>query len=199
MNSAMPSKLSLGTRLEAWWLTWKARMAIVLNQKPVALAFFDDILRISPENHHAAASRAFLLAEMGRHAEAIVQLEQLLAQNPNEASNWFNLGFLLDAAGQDQRAFDAMEKATQLNSHLDRAFYGLALSAIKLGKTDIAIAALQRNTQLQPMSPHGWYQLAMVHFKQQEFSEASRIIRHLSGFEPKVAAQLRRETGLTDA
>jgi hypothetical protein len=46
------------------------------------------------------------------------------------------------------------------------------------------------------MSPFGWYQLARVHVDRQEPDEAVKIIRHLKGFEPKVAAQLERETGL---
>ncbi len=46
------------------------------------------------------------------------------------------------------------------------------------------------------MSPYGWYQLARVHFDRQEPEETRKIIRHLKGFEPKVAAQLERETGL---
>jgi hypothetical protein len=35
-----------------------------------------------------------------------------------------------------------------------------------------------------------------VQFDRQEPEEAKKIIRHLKGFEPKVAAQLERETGL---
>ena len=46
------------------------------------------------------------------------------------------------------------------------------------------------------MSPYGWYQLARVHVDRREPDEAVKIIRHLKGFEPKVAAQLERETGL---
>jgi hypothetical protein len=46
------------------------------------------------------------------------------------------------------------------------------------------------------MSPYGWYQLARVHVDRHEPEEAARIIRHLRKFEPKVAAQLERETGL---
>ncbi len=61
---------------------------------------------------------------------------------------------------------------------------------------DEAIVALKRNTELQPMSPHGWYQLARVHVDRKQPDEAVKIIRHLKGFEPKVAAQLERETGL---
>jgi hypothetical protein len=58
------------------------------------------------------------------------------------------------------------------------------------------VKALERNTKLQPMSPYGWYQLARVHMDRQSPDEARKIIRHLKGFEPKVAAQLERETGL---
>jgi hypothetical protein len=46
------------------------------------------------------------------------------------------------------------------------------------------------------MSPYGWYQLARVHVDRQKPDEAVKIIRHLESFEPKVAAQLERETGL---
>jgi Tfp pilus assembly protein PilF len=58
------------------------------------------------------------------------------------------------------------------------------------------VAALKRNTELQPMSPYGWYQLARVQVDRQQPDEARKIIRHLKGFEPKVADQLVRETGL---
>jgi hypothetical protein len=46
------------------------------------------------------------------------------------------------------------------------------------------------------MSPYGWYQLARVQLDRQQPEEARKIIRHLKKFEPKVAAQLERETGL---
>ena len=79
---------------------------------------------------------------------------------------------------------------------LDRAWYGLGLVLIRLQRYDEAIVALKKNTELQPMSPYGWYQLARVRFDRQEPEETRKIIRHLKGFEPKVAAQLERETGL---
>ena len=46
------------------------------------------------------------------------------------------------------------------------------------------------------MSPHAWYQMARIHVDLKQPDEALTLIRHLKGFEPKVAAQLERETGL---
>ncbi len=75
------------------------------------------------------------------------------------------------------------------------AWYGLGLAHIQLGQWEQAVQALERNTQLQPMSPFGWYQLARAQWQRGEHESTRRIARHLRGFEPKVAAQLVRETG----
>ena len=66
----------------------------------------------------------------------------------------------------------------------------------KVEPGETALQALDRNTRLQPMSPFGWYQMARVHVDLQQPDEARAVIRHLKGFEPKVAAQLELETGL---
>jgi predicted Zn-dependent protease len=72
----------------------------------------------------------------------------------------------------------------------------MGLVLIRLQRYEEAVQALKRNTELQPMSPYGWYQLARVHVDRHQPEEAVKIIRHLRGFEPKIAAQLERETGL---
>jgi tetratricopeptide (TPR) repeat protein len=95
-----------------------------------------------------------------------------------------------------EQAETAFQRAIAIDPQLDRAWYGLALSLIRQRRFDEAIPALKKNTELQPMSPYGWYQLARVHVQRQEPEEATKIICHLRRVEPKVAAQLERETGL---
>jgi tetratricopeptide (TPR) repeat protein len=103
---------------------------------------------------------------------------------------------MLDDMGRHTEAEPAFRRALEAEPKMDRAWYGLALVLIKERRFDEAIEALKINTELQPMSPFGWYQLARVHVDRQQPDEAEKIIRHLKGFEPKVAAQLERETGL---
>ena len=88
------------------------------------------------------------------------------------------------------------KKALVLCPKLDLAWYGLSLVHIRQKRYDEAVASLKQNTQLQPMSPYGWYHLARVHMDHQQPDEARRVIAHLRAFEPKVADQLVRETGL---
>jgi len=129
-------------------------------------------------------------------AEAIQLLRKALMLRPDCAPVHFNLAYLLEQHGQLGDAEAAFRQALTLDEKLDRAWYGLGLVLIRQRRFEEAVLALRRNTGLQPMSPFGWYQLARVHLELKQPEKTEEIIRHLQGFEPKVAAQLRRETGL---
>jgi len=175
----------------------QAIACLVLGRSAAARRVFDRMLQRWPGNAYALASRAHLLAQAGRRAEALADAERLVALHPaRSGADWFNFAFLLEDAGRHPEAEGAFRRAVDLNPKLDRAWYGLGLTLIRLRRLDEALAALKRTTELQPMSPYGWYQRARVHIDRKEPEEARRIIRHLKGFEPQVAAQLERETGL---
>lgn len=176
---------------------WRAMALLVLERRPQALALFEQMLQEFPGDAYALASRAHLQEQTGDREGALRTMQHLLELHGENGTHWFNYGFLLEEAGDYTRAETAFRRATELSPQLDRAWYGLGLVLIRLQRFDEAVAALKRNTQLQPMSPYGWYQLARVHVDRHEPEEARKIIRHLHRFEPKVAAQLERETGLT--
>ena len=90
----------------------------------------------------------------------------------------------------------AFRAAIALDEKADRAWYGLGLVLVRQGRLDEALVSFKRNTKLQPMSPYAWYQMARVHIDLKQPDEARNVITHLKGFEPKVAAQLERETGI---
>ena len=183
-----------------WALTlsrFEAMGWLVLGRREAAIRVFDRMLVRWPANAYALASRAHLKAQLGRRGEAIADARALVAAHPDRsAADWFNLAFLLEDAAQLTEAEGAFKHAIRLDPKLDRAWYGLGLVLIRLGRNDEALVALERNTALQPMSPFGWYQRARLHMNRHEPEAALKIIRHLKGFEPKVAAQLERETGL---
>ena len=176
---------------------WRAVGLLVLGRREAAQALFEQMLAEYPGDEYALASKAQLQAQGGDRAGALATMQELLARHDHVGAHWFNYGFLFEEAGEYERAEAAFRRATELSPQLDRAWYGLGLVLIRLQRLDEAVAALKRNTQLQPMSPYGWYQLARVHVERQEPEEARKIIRHLHRFEPKVANQLVRETGLS--
>lgn len=188
--------MSMMERLRWRGFKWRAMVLLVLGRRDDAHALFREMLAEFPGDAYALASLAHLEAAAGRRTEALHWLQALIERHPDSGTHWFNYGFVLEESGDYPAAEQALRRATELSPELDRAWYGLGLVLIRLGRHDEAVVALKRNTKLQPMSPYGWYQLARVHVDRQEPEEARKIIRHLKRFEPKVAAQLERETGL---
>ena len=181
-----------------WRLKLRAITLLVLGRTRAAETVFCEMLQRWPQDAYALASRAHVRAQLGQRDGAITDAQALVGLFPRRsAGDWFNLAFLLESAARLDEAEGAFRQAVALDPKLDRAWYGLGLTLIRLHRFDEAVDALKRNTELQPMSPYGWYQLARAHVDRHEPEEARRIIRHLHGFEPKVAAQLERETGLT--
>ena len=180
-----------------YWFKFSAMAWLVIGRPKQAETVFDEMLRRWPGDAYALSSRSHVRAQDGRRDSAIADQQALIAAHPERsAADWFNLAYLLEEAGRLAEAEPAFRRALALDPQLDRAWYGLGLVLIRLHRPDEAVTALKQNTKLQPMSPYGWYQLARVHFDRREPEEARKIIRHLKGFEPKVAAQLERETGL---
>ncbi len=184
-------------RFKYWQLKLLAMGCLAFGRRDAAHAVFDRMLLAWPGDAYVLASRSHLRSQMKQPDAAIADAAALVAAHPRRsAADWYNLAYLLEQAGRIDEAEPAFRQAVALDPKLDRAWYGLGLVLIRQQRLAEAVAALKRNTELQPMSPYGWYQLARIHVDRAEPNEARRIIRHLQGFEPKVAAQLERETGL---
>lgn len=153
-------------------------------------------LATNPEDTYALATLAHGHALEQDWAAARDALTRCASLQPDEAATWFNLGYVCERLLCFEEAERAFRQATVLAPKLDQAWYGLATALIAQDRLTEAIAVLQVNTRLQPMSPHGWYQLARLQVDLGALDEARAIIARLRQFEPKVAAQLERETGL---
>jgi tetratricopeptide (TPR) repeat protein len=186
-----------GQRWDLLSLRAGAVLALMVGRIERAEQLFSRMLERAPSNPYALASRTHVRAQAGRHEEALADARALVAAHPQRAaSDWFNLAYLLESTNRPEEAEPAFRRALDLDPKLDRAWYGLGLVLIRLHRFDDAVTALKKNTELQPLSPYGWYQLARAQFDRREPEETRKVIRHLKTFEPKVAAQLERETGL---
>jgi tetratricopeptide (TPR) repeat protein len=182
--------------LSVWFWRQMSIWAGLLKRDAMALEYIERIAQACPQDPQAISTLAHARGQRGGRDEAIRLFERALALDPKRAADWYNLGYLLQDAQRHDEAIAAMRRAIALNEKLDLAHYGLALSLIKTDRLEEAIEPLKRNIALQPMSPYGFYQLAHVHHRLGHPKEAVALIRRLAGFEPQVARQLQRETGL---
>ena len=183
-------------RLQRWFWVQLAHWCHVLRQTDTAIKYYGLALEATPDDPQILASLGYELMHAGRKRDALAMFDRAVAIKPEWAEVQFGRGMLAQEAGDHDAALAAFDLAIGANPDHDRALYGKALSLIALQRKDEAVAPLERNTKLQPMSPYGWYQLARVQFDRGKLDKTRAILEHLATFEPKVAAQLARETGL---
>jgi tetratricopeptide (TPR) repeat protein len=185
-----------GSRLDRLVLVWRAKALLFLGMRGPAKAVFLELLKRWPDDVLALNSLAYDAIQTQHPAIALDYYARVLRLQPEVSNAHFNHAFVAEELGLTEVAEQGFRAALQIEEKMDRAWYGLGLVLVRQGRLSEALDALKRNTTLQPMSPFGWYQLARVHVDLQQPEEARAVIRHLKGFEPKVAAQLERETGL---
>jgi tetratricopeptide (TPR) repeat protein len=188
--------LNSTNRGRCFWLRLQAKVLLVLGLRNQAHAVFHEILQINPEDVLALNSVGFKELNDKRWVQALGFFERALALTPTNANAHFNVGFVREELGLSQDAEQAFRAAIQIDEKMDRAWYGLGLVLVRQRRFEESLVAFKRNTELQSMSPYAWYQMARVHMEMHAPDKALEVMRHLKGFEPKVAAQLERETGL---
>jgi tetratricopeptide (TPR) repeat protein len=183
-------------RLRRFYFDQAAAWCVLFRRRDAALDFYRRMLELDPADTLALASIGYQYAQLGRKREALAMFERVAALEPDDAEAHFDRGFLLQELGDHEAAMAAFRRALEANPDHDRAHYGLAMSLIAQRRLGEAVAPLKRNTRLQPMSPYGWYQLARVEHDLGHVKETQKILDHLATFEPNIARQLARETGL---
>jgi Tfp pilus assembly protein PilF len=192
----MPSAAPGMSRSDLFLQHWRAKILLFIGLRPMARAVFESILQKAPNDLLALNSMAYDAMQGGHLVQALGYFDRALAISQDKSNAHFNHAFVCEELGRLDDAERGFRAAIAIEEKMDRAWYGLGLVLVRQGRLEEALSVLKRNTQLQPMSPFGWYQLARVHVDLKQTDEARAVIRHLKGFEPKVAAQLERETGL---
>lgn len=182
--------------LRVWYWRQMATWSNLFKQEGMALEYWGRIAAALPGDATVLASLAHHHAQAGAPERAIALLRESLRIDPTQAATHFNLAYLLQQQSLHEEALDSFDRALAVRDTLDQAHYGRALSLIKLGRLDEAIAPLKRNIALQPLSPYGYYQLAHVYHRRGEAELVMRTLRQLAAFEPQVARQFERETGI---
>lgn len=195
-HSGIQTTNARGARLDRLVLVWRAKAFLFLGMRASAKGVFLELVKRWPDDVLALNSLAYDAIQSQHPAIALDYYARVLKLQPQVSNAHFNHAFVAEALGQSEVAEQGFRAALRIEEKMDRAWYGLGLALVRQGRLSEALDALKRNTTLQPMSPFGWYQMARVHVDLQQPEEARAVIRHLKGFEPKVAAQLERETGL---
>lgn len=176
-------------QLIAYW-------AIILGKQDIAADYLVRAAALKPKDPKPLTTAASCMNACGRNSEAEALLRKAVEISPAYAAAWFNLGFLIQKRQDHEDAVGCFDQAVRHDQKMDRAHYGRALSLMALSRHEEAKAALERTIDLQPMSPYGYYQLASLHHRLGDEKACIKLVRKLHKFEPQLAVQLQRETGV---
>jgi TolB-like protein/class 3 adenylate cyclase len=139
------------THWQIWKRTWHGNLGWASIHDPQFLAeeFLKKAMRDpTPLALQVAAS---MLAQEGRHAEAIAEGERAIALDPNDADSYVALAGALSLAGQFQKALGLVERAMRLNPHYPPSYlYELGLAQFGMTQFDQAAATLEKAIALNP-------------------------------------------------
>ncbi|MCZ6687001.1 MAG: tetratricopeptide repeat protein [Gammaproteobacteria bacterium] len=116
--------------------------------------------------------RGYILAQLGRHDEAIRDFGKALDADPQLADAHNNLGVSLQATGNYEEAIESFSRATKLQPKHADAWNNEGLACQALGRFDQALVAHRRAVESDPQHSNALAELAATLERGNEISEA---------------------------
>ncbi|MCG9874536.1 MAG: tetratricopeptide repeat protein [Leptospiraceae bacterium] len=104
-------------------LTMMGNILFLHKEDPdTALIYFNQVLKINPNDHLALNNIGSQLGKLGRMDEARSYLERALESNPEFSNTYLGLGIIADNSGNHKEAFDYYLAGLRHNSKKDDLF-----------------------------------------------------------------------------
>ncbi len=123
-----------------------------------ALAQFDRLLEVAPNDHRALINRGNALAHLDRKPEAIASYDRAIEVKPDSAATWNNRGDILYELGRWQEAIASWDKALEFRPDDIAIWYNKGLTLSKhLNQWEEAIGCWDKALELQPNDVEIWF------------------------------------------
>ena len=113
-----------------------------------AIATYEQVLRLQPDDVQARFALAVALAQIGRVGEAVAHYQQVVRIEPGHFEAHSNLAALLARAGRLDEAIPHFEQAVRLRTDRVEMHMNLAVAYSSAGRFPDALAAAQHARDL---------------------------------------------------
>ena len=118
------------------------------------------LVRFDMSRDHWMLAQAFV--ESGRPDRAVSEYEAVLAQHPEQAGAWTDLGLVQLRIGRDADAGRSLRRAIQIAPGLGLAHAALADLDVRRGAIDAALAGYRRDVEADQSLESAWLSLARL-------------------------------------
>jgi tetratricopeptide (TPR) repeat protein len=163
------------------------------NDTQTALTLCRQILGSDPKNLEALGTLGFLLHSSHQYSEAEEAYAELVGIQPNEASNWMNLGTARRCAGRLEEALSAYAEAATRGAANADFFFNVGLTHIDRKDYESGRVVLAKASDLAPDDAEIRYQYALCCYERLHTGEALQALEHwdnLSGLTPEIIANI---------
>ncbi|MGZ3898803.1 MAG: tetratricopeptide repeat protein [Bacteroidia bacterium] len=118
---------------------------------PLALEYYNNVLKVNPNNNNARYARARLMQDIGKTDEAITEYEGMLNSDKNCGNCLYNLGAIyLEIKKDNKKALEYFTKAISVNPTYLEAYFARGYTYAKLKDKTSATADYKMCLQLEP-------------------------------------------------
>jgi len=135
--------------LQQGW-RYLAFLLSMAKENDAAIEAFRTAIGLDPADAETRFNLGFLLQQLGRLAEAAVELEEVTRLAPKLDRAWYGLGLILLEQNQFQQAADNLREAVRLQYFNPNAGYYLSFAYHKLGEHGKALAECERVNSYDP-------------------------------------------------
>ena len=121
------------------------------RKNPIALEYYNNVLRVDPNNTNANYAKAKLLQDLGKIDEALKIYENILATDKTCEHCYYNMGAIyLEIKKEPKKALEQFTKAIELNPNYVEAYFARGYTYSKLKDKESAKADYNMCLKIQP-------------------------------------------------
>lgn len=156
----------------------------------LALAAYDQALQARPNLSEAWLGRAQLLAQFGRHAEAISSLDQAIATNRELTQAHLLRAKLLVDLGRHEEALNGIDKLLEIKPSSAEALVGRGNILFESKRYREALSAYDRAGALRPALSEAWLGRGNTLSELRQYDDALAAYDRALGANPQLAGAL---------
>ena len=168
-------------------LTRAAREAAERGDMHRALGIYRELLSLNPHNVRVRNNLALLLDKLGKHEDALEQLDLCLKHEASNAQVLINRGAVYGTIGRYPEAERDLRRALQIDTTNPEAHHNLGLVGIRKGLWSEAIPSLRRAIELDASRAPAYYYLGEALNHVDDLQGALQAYQRAAELQPKNA------------
>ncbi|MGO9018912.1 MAG: tetratricopeptide repeat protein [Syntrophobacteraceae bacterium] len=156
-----------------------------------AWTLWNETLRSNPESSLAHNNIGSILAEQGKHQEALTHFSEALRVSPNREMPHYNMGVELAALGRNDEAMEQYEAALRIRPDFERALNNLGSLLAQKGRFVDAVRCWKKAVEIKPDYLGAHCHLLMAYSRLGDSIAARREYGIIKRLDPAAAEEMR--------